>query len=135
METLLAGNLEKFFAGLPRERLLALLERELALRAGELPSEALTVQYRGLEDAEARDILNRVLPGVSLREGGGDRLFEQQGTFPAIRVDAPDIRITASIDMLKEILLDDKRAALAASLFGGVRGPWELLLAEDGDHD
>jgi hypothetical protein len=135
MEELLIRNLEEFLAGLPRERILSLLEKELARRTGELPSKGLTIQYRGLEKAEAQGIFNRVLPGGSWQEGGKDPLFEHQGKFPAIRIDAPDMRITASIDMIKETLLEDRRAELASCLFGGVQGPWELLLTEDERHD
>jgi vacuolar-type H+-ATPase subunit H len=135
MEKQLIKNIDTFFAGLPRERLLSLLESELALRAGELPPSGLAVRYRRLEKAEAHAILKRALPGGSWEEGAADSFFEHQGSFPAIRVEAPALRITASIDMVKETLLEDKRAELASALFGGIRGPWESLLAEEGRHD
>lgn len=117
IEALLVQNTGDFFRGLPRQKILFLLERELAVRAAELPSLNLTALCRGLTEAEAGDILGRVLaPGSWTR--GRDAAFEKEGAFPAIRIDSPFVRITASIDMLAETLLEEKRAELAGALFG-----------------
>ncbi|MDR1212014.1 MAG: ATPase [Spirochaetaceae bacterium] len=117
IETLLAQNTGDFFRGLPRQKILFLLERELAARAAELPSLGLTALFRGLAEAEADAILGRVLPPGSWTRGK-DAAFEKEGAFPAIRVDSPFVRVTASIDMLAETLLEEKRAELAGALFG-----------------
>jgi hypothetical protein len=60
--------MERTLRDLPRDRLLAVLERSLAERAGELPPDGLTVRRSGLTEGEASALLAascRVQPGPS----------------------------------------------------------------------
>jgi vacuolar-type H+-ATPase subunit H len=123
VETLLHSAMGEYLGGLPREKLLSLLETELRLRAGELPepgagSPPVSVGCRALSEAELTALLSGSVPETRwiLRE---DFSFHAlPGTFPAIVVDAPSVRITASLDALAESLLEDSRAELVAALLG-----------------
>jgi vacuolar-type H+-ATPase subunit E/Vma4 len=138
IETLLRGAASAYLAALPRQRILALLEDELALRAGELTEavdigakksgtekstpEAIQVSYRGLTQGELEAILKKIFPSTpwKLHEGnlarGAD--FPLGGDFPAVAADTQAVRVTVSAEAVVETLLEDKRGELASALLG-----------------
>jgi hypothetical protein len=126
VETLLGSATEAWFAGLGRERVLALLEKELEKRLAECPefaaAETVRLEYYRLEKAEAEALVKKQLPQAR-------PVFEKSaaggGEYPELVLDIPAARITASINMLVDSLLHDKRAELAAALLGpgGLSGP------------
>jgi hypothetical protein len=123
VEASLKSAMKTYLGGLSRERLLSLLEGELALRLRHCPEAAeggdrpFPVAYRGLSREEAEGILRRVWPGKSwVLEASTGSLA--RGDFPALVADAPPVRITASVDALAEELLRDRRVEMAAALLG-----------------
>lgn len=120
VEASLKSAMRAYLSGLSRERLLSLLEGELALRLGNCPEAAggdkpVPVRYRGVSREEAEGILRRVWPASSwISEEGGP----VRGDFPALAAETEVARITASVDALAEELLRDRRAELAAALLG-----------------
>jgi hypothetical protein len=122
IEALLTAEAASYFAGLSRDRLLSILEMELADRAGELEAGGgpeYTVYFRGLSAAELETILARRVPGRgrswTLK---ADSLFSLPGTLPALVIDTPPVRIIASVDRVMEALLQDKRGELVDALLG-----------------
>ncbi|MDR0623221.1 MAG: ATPase [Treponema sp.] len=126
VEKLLDSAAADWFAGLDREQVLALLGKELEKRLAECPEFAaagtIGVTRRGLEKAEAETAVKKQLPHARL-------VFEDspagEGLYPELTLDIPAVRITASINILVDSLLHDKRAELAAALLGpgGLSGP------------
>jgi hypothetical protein len=124
VESFLQSAMNGYLVSLSRERLLSLLERELAKRFRECPelaglrTEGLPVIYRGLTREEALEILQRVVPQGVWALKQAEPGFRLPGIFPALVADAPAVRITASIDRMAQELLEDKRAELVAALLG-----------------
>jgi hypothetical protein len=120
VEASLKSAMKAYLEGLSRERLLSLLEGELALRLGNCPEAAaergFPVVYRGLSREEVEGILRRVWPdsawALEAPTGGG------QGDFPALVAETALARITASVEALAEEVLRDRRAEMAAALLG-----------------
>jgi hypothetical protein len=135
IEQLLKLAVNDYFSSLDKKRLLALLEHELVKRLDELVAEGAPiteedtpeVALRAVTDKEAGKILANafsrfsqsskkknvfwtiVKPGV---------MFLSEGIFPAITINTKKVKVTASIDDAAELLLEDKRAELAAALLG-----------------
>jgi vacuolar-type H+-ATPase subunit E/Vma4 len=118
VEGLLRSAMDGYLGSLSREKLLSLLEGELSKRAGELLSPSFRAAYRALSDAELETMLKKVFPQAQWTTVPEYSFHNLPGVLPAIVVDAPDVRITASVDTLTESLLRDKRAELVAALLG-----------------
>jgi vacuolar-type H+-ATPase subunit H len=129
VETLLCSAMDNCFAELSREKLLALLERELKVRTEEFirdqePSTGtpdgvpVEISGRGLSDAELEDLLDRTLPGIPRKVRQNFPFHNLPGSFPAVVADTPAVRLIASIDALSAALLQDHRAELAGALLG-----------------
>lgn len=118
VEALLGSAMDGYLRSLPREKLLSLLEAELAKRAGEALSPSFQAAYRGLSEAELEQILKKIFPRASWTINPDYSFHTLPGALPAIVVDAPDVRITASVDKLAENMLEDKRAELVTALLG-----------------
>ncbi|MDR2485197.1 MAG: ATPase [Treponema sp.] len=124
IEGLLKSAMETYLLSLNRETLLSILERTLhkqleELReTGELPGSDIKVRYNKVADTELEDILSGQLPKGSWTKIPGNAGFIGEAIFPAIILDAPAVRILASIQAVTENVLEDKRAELVASLFG-----------------
>lgn len=118
VEGLLRSAMDGYLNALSREKLLSLLEGELAKRAGELDSPSFQAASRALSAAELETILKKVFPQARWTLVPDYSFHHLPGVLPAIVVDAPDLRITASVDTLAESFLQDKRAELAAALLG-----------------
>ncbi|MFP3088821.1 ATPase [Treponema sp. TIM-1] len=124
VESFLQSAIEGYLTGLSRERILSLLEEELAKRFRKCPEledprqGELPVIYRGLTQEEVRGLLQRVFPqGVWVLKQA-EPGFRLPGTFPALVADTQAVRIIASIDGIARELLEDKRAELVAALLG-----------------
>jgi hypothetical protein len=123
VEAFMENAMKNFLASLDRPKLLALLEHELASRAVEiLPSDGETtvageLRYRFLETAEVTALVQKALPGAALKLIE-DPIYAIPGAFPALVIDLPSLRLTASVDKAAETLLLDKRAELAVALLG-----------------
>jgi hypothetical protein len=126
-EKSLRKAMDGFLRGLPREKVLFILESELSgrfrflsMEGKEEGAKALAgagVFYSGLNDSEARLVLNRAFgPACSGWVLTEDR---HHAEFPFIVINAPAMKITASVENAASDLLKDKRAELAAALLGG----------------
>ncbi|MDR2028442.1 MAG: ATPase [Treponema sp.] len=118
VEGLLRSAMDAYLLSLPREKLLSLLEAELAKRAGEALSPSFQAACRALTGSELELMLKKVFPRAAWTMAPDYSFHKLPGVLPAIVVDTPDVRITASVDRLAEDLLLDKRAELAAALLG-----------------
>jgi vacuolar-type H+-ATPase subunit H len=124
VESFLVSAMEEYLAGLSRERVLSLLEGELAKRFRDCPELAdprngeIPATYRGLTQDEAQGLLGRIFPRGAWVLKPAERGFRLPGRFPALVVDARVVRITASIDGVARELLADKRAELVTALLG-----------------
>jgi vacuolar-type H+-ATPase subunit E/Vma4 len=123
IESLLKTAMVGYLQSLPRETLLSLLENELRQRLTELretnefPTTSITVRINNLSSAESEAILtNYLTPGTWTLEASTAALVEEQ--FPHLTLDAPSVRINASVDSVGYDLLEDKRAELLAALLG-----------------
>ncbi|AEF86898.1 putative V-type ATPase, subunit E [Treponema primitia ZAS-2] len=129
VESQLQSSMNSYLKSLPREKILSLLEAELrrcagdfvASSAAEIPDTAgapLKVGCRDLGEAELQSILNRAAPGLAWTFDKDRSLHQLSGNLPAIILDAPSVRITASVDALAKSLLEDSRAELVEALLG-----------------
>jgi hypothetical protein len=119
IEGLLKSAMDAWYESLPRERVLEILERELAKRLSLCPecsggTGRVKVILHNLEPGEAEPLLKKRLPGVTA-------VFERVQTddfYPELILDTGALRITASLSMVLDTLLHEKRAELIASLIG-----------------
>ncbi|MDR2404433.1 MAG: ATPase [Spirochaetaceae bacterium] len=121
IETFLNTAMDDYIAGLSRDRLLSILEKELAIRIQYCPEIALapfTVYARGLEKDELEGLLKRLVPRQTWTIGEEPDLRTVPGRFPAVVLDSEKLRITASVDGAALTLLKDKRFELATALLG-----------------
>jgi hypothetical protein len=127
IEAFLKDAVDSYLAGLPRPRLLGLMEKELKKRADELEhgqgdsSSAIfegTALVRGLAGEELTELLKRTFPGGKWTITGRENRHIAPGIFPALALDTPAARISVSVDAAIGTLLQDKRAELAAALLG-----------------
>jgi len=127
INSFLGKAIEHFLGTLDRPALLRILEKELVLRAGEFSSlldkdgSSCTgeFRYRSLSVAECSALGSAAFPGMTFHYIE-DSLPTVSGTFPALVIDFPQLRITASADKAAETLLLDKRAELASALLGNL---------------
>jgi hypothetical protein len=100
------------------EKVLSLLEREFARRAGELGDgggSSLHVQFHDIDKARLQGILEKYAPSwrPSLEEES-----RGSGGFPAFSADTGAVRAGVSLEAALENLLDECRGELAAALLG-----------------
>jgi hypothetical protein len=121
IEGFLGRAMNDFFASLDRRTLLSFLEEELASRFAACDAAALAascaLRYRGLEPSEVENIVKQTL-GRAPDSQKNDPLYTIAGSFPALTLDFPGFRVTASIDRAAGEILREKRAELAAALLG-----------------
>jgi hypothetical protein len=121
IESFLNGAMHGFLISADRDTLLRVLRTELAERVAEaaLDDDGETsgpgeLRYRNFSPAELSALISETLPGASLKSTEDPA----PGAFPAVVVDFPHLRITASTDNAARDLLLDKRSELAAALLG-----------------
>jgi vacuolar-type H+-ATPase subunit E/Vma4 len=127
-EALLLSAMQDYLGSLPREKLLALLEKELRRCAAGLPDAVvgappLEVGCRALTGEELKTLVDKALPGINWTGTSGsiqgtNDFHKLPGSFPAIIVETPAVRLTASLDALAASLLEDSRAELVRALLG-----------------
>jgi hypothetical protein len=140
IEFLVAQALDAWYCVQSRERILGFLEDELRLRlegCPEFTGRNVKAMFYRIEAGEGEALLARVLPrgswetvdyklsvegaasasstgaGAAIRASG-----VLSGKYPELVLDMPELRITASINMLVSSLLADYRAELTAALIG-----------------
>jgi len=124
IETLLCSSMNACLGSLSREKLLALLENELSIRAEELVQNqkqgdaSIEISSRGLSEAELKALLDKTLPGIPWKARKDFPLHNLPGSFPAAVADTPALRLIASVDALGAVLMRDHRAELVAALLG-----------------
>ena len=116
--------MEEFLSSLDRPSMLRILERELEKKkqeysAGIMEEGDTVLRYRGLSNEECSALTASFFCGTSFRSSE-DPLYMIAGSFPAVVIDFPHLRITISVDRAAEALLLEKRAELAAALLGDV---------------
>jgi hypothetical protein len=116
IEGFLTKAMNTYLASLDRKKILLLLERELSLRAGESEGSC-EIRYRNLSAEELSALLKKCLTQEPLKKTE-EPLYAIPGSFPAMVLDFPALRITASVDAAASALLLDKRAELAEALLG-----------------
>ena len=126
IEELLSASVKTWYAGLSRERVLALLKGELARRvtaAGDVSGGAINVQIHQIQRKEAETMLQAVLPGksCSIEE------ITSVSPYPEIILETPEARIYASVGKTVDALLGEKRAELVEAMLGKMEIAGEKL--------
>ncbi|MDR1319034.1 MAG: ATPase, partial [Treponema sp.] len=124
IEELLREAEENWYKALSREKVLAILKKELSRRLRECPEfaeaeeagEKPRVFIRCLAEAEAEALLEEVLPGRAFRVE--ERPAGPGASRPGIVLESRAVRITASVDMAVDAFFHEKRAEVAAALLG-----------------
>ena len=125
IEEMLSASVKTWYAGLSRDRVLALLKGELATRvaAGDISgTSAINAQIHHVERKEAEALLQAVLPGkCSIEE------ITSVSPYPEIILETPQARIYASIGKTVDTLLGEKRAELVEAMLGQMEIAGETL--------
>ena len=120
--------MEEFLASLDRASLLFIMEKELEKKKEEISSgffnsldrsETASLRYRALSEEECNALIGSSFNGISFSYTE-DPLYMIAGSFPALVMDFPRLRITVSVDKAAEALLLEKRAELAPALLGDI---------------
>lgn len=114
-ERLLSAAMESCLRALPRERLLALVEREVSRRAAELAPGPAAVRTRGLKEREAAAILSRTLGALPWTLAD---CAETPDELPSLSAEAGAVTVRCGVADVGAYLLDDKRGELASALLG-----------------
>ncbi|MDR0452360.1 MAG: ATPase [Treponema sp.] len=122
-DRLLREAAASYLGGLGREKLLGILSRDLAERAGELEDAAggesvFKAEYRFLSQGEAEGLLKKAFPENTFAFKEGDAAYARAGSFPGIVADFGAVRLSVSADAALETLLSEKRGELASALLG-----------------
>ena len=128
IEELLYSAVQTWYAQLSHERILDLLEKDLAKRIAEgekiVAIGDVRVQIHQIKQEEAKTILQKVLPGKScvIEE------IHSMSAYPEIILETPQVRIYASISKIVDFFLGEKRAELIEALLGnaGISGEGAL---------
>ncbi|MFP3040339.1 ATPase [Treponema primitia] len=123
VEALLLSSMRDYLGALSREKLLTLVEKELKRCAAGLPDPVpgappLLVGCRALTEEELKTLISKSLPGINWTYQKDLSFHRLPGSFPAIIVNSPAVRLTASVDAFAAALLEDSRAELVAALLG-----------------
>jgi len=117
-EGFLIKSMDDFLNSLKRETLLSVLKFELSGRVKICIEDDLLhnaeVKYSGISLSEAAELLKDI-------PGSNKWVYEQDPVsrkFPYIEINTEAIKITASVESAAAALLKEKRAELAAALFG-----------------
>jgi vacuolar-type H+-ATPase subunit E/Vma4 len=132
VEALLVSAMQEYLGGLAREKILSLLEgalRRCAAGLTETDSGPLEAGCRALSQEELAALLDAALPGKEWSFQKNMEFHQIPGSLPALIVNSPDARITASVDLLAASLMEDSRAELVSALLGpeALLGPQALL--------
>jgi len=119
-ENFLNNAIDNLLRSLGREKLLAILEKELAGRLSAFTGGEGEVLYSGMNREEAKGILNRTL---AARQGGqnGDWDLKEDPRdhrYPSVVIQARTMKISASVEDAARTMMKEKRAELASALLG-----------------
>ena len=126
IEEMLSVSVKSWYAGLSRDRVLALLKAELIRRvaAGDISgSSGIKAQIHQVQRKEAEVILQAVLPGKSC----AIEEITSLSPYPEIILETPGARIYASINKTVNALLGEKRAELVEAMLGKMEIAGETL--------
>jgi hypothetical protein len=121
VEALLVSAMQEYLGSLSGEKILTLLERELRRCAAGLSESdpgPLEAGCRSLSPEELARLLDAAFPGKEWTFQKTMELHRIPGSLPALIVDSPAARITASVDVLASALVEDSRAELVSALLG-----------------
>ena len=140
IDRFLNNAMENFLGSLDHASVLRILKKELEskekeISSGQAGSESSRtaykrqgegeIRYRFLSKEECGALVSGSFAGASFRFIE-DPLYMIAGTFPALVIDFPYLRITVSVDRAAEALLSEKRAELTLALLGEIE---DLTLA------
>jgi aspartate 1-decarboxylase len=133
-ENLLRDAMNGFLENLGRSSLLLILEQELEKRiaacgaaefkTGSSEGSKIILAYQKMEKSEVRRMVGKIIekPEVKVKCSLNDFQIEEDTTsgaaFPAIVINTPAIRITASVESAAAEIMMNKRAELAVALLG-----------------
>ena len=120
--------MEDFLTSLDRSSLLHIMKKELEKRKADISFELTNppdhkssgtalLRYRMLSKEECSALVEVSFSGIPI-DYSEDPLYMIAGSFPALVIDFPYLRLTVSVDRAAEALLMDKRAELAVALLG-----------------
>ena len=120
--------MEDFLTSLDRSSLLHIMKKELEKRKADISfnpansldhksSDTALLRYRMLSKEECSTLVEFSFSGIPINYCE-DPLYMIAGSFPAMVIDFPHLRLTVSVDRAAEALLMEKRAELAFALLG-----------------
>jgi hypothetical protein len=119
MEELLNAAAAAWYGGLDRPQVMGILEKELARRLEDCPEFAADgpcrALLRHLEPEEAAALIGGALPGLAF---SSEAAGEGDDPYPGVTLVSSRVRITASIGMVIDSLLHDRREELLRALVG-----------------
>ncbi|GHV87290.1 hypothetical protein AGMMS50255_5860 [Spirochaetia bacterium] len=119
IEALLRGAVASWYAGLGRDRVLSILEKELRKRLDDCPEfdpANFQVVFHNLEAKEGEALLKKVLPQGKWDSDAAPA--DGANKYPEIVIDSKTVKITSSIQMVTGTLLGDYRSELTEALIG-----------------
>ncbi|GHU66262.1 hypothetical protein FACS189447_06770 [Spirochaetia bacterium] len=125
-ERFLRDAMEAFLRGLPRSEVLAVLEKEFSERAdacAELSNSKTAIVYAGMSEDEVLGILKKSkLKEWDLKKDESPEAPKLPGGaslgLPALTLNVPAAKVSASVEDAARELLEDKRAELVKALLG-----------------
>ena len=132
MDFFLRDSMDSFLINLNRDKVLLILERELEKRLEQCWAEILSsgkqeevqVIFSSMNNEETEIILKKVLENdkINFSKNKVNWVKVENKTsfssFPAIIINTPSVKITASVEKAATELLKDKRAELISALLG-----------------
>ena len=114
--------MEAFLLSLDRPSLLRIMKNELKGRKTEMGAHCSgegELRYRSLSKEECSALVSDFFPETAFTFSE-DPLYMAAGSFPALMIDFPRMRVAVSVDRAAQELLMEKRAELAAALLGNI---------------
>jgi vacuolar-type H+-ATPase subunit E/Vma4 len=123
IEGLLKNAVDSWFNALSHDRILGIIEKELALRLAACPDSdtaapRVTLHNMGRDEAEALLRKTLVKDGRKLPSSLQITEMPSISKYPAMIIDTQAVRITVSIDMVLDTLLHERREELVGALIG-----------------
>lgn len=116
IDRLLKSAMDQYLAGLPAERVTALVGGLLSRAAGLVGDSGVTVRFKGLDEAAARKIVAESLPRSKPLSFAEDPTLASAGL--ALSTEEGRLAVSATMDLVGERLLDEHRGELARTLCG-----------------
>jgi len=126
IEISLKNALESWYATINRKQIQTLLSKEISKLLDtckeDFSSDKIKIEYSGLDQKEAVEILNNI-PHSSLLTSNSSLPISNSSlntneTYPSIIIESNNVRITASIENIIETILHERRVELVETLVG-----------------